>query len=75
VSAPQAAKILRPTSGGGQRMEIAVNVKKILEGKADDVPLQPQDILLIPVTATKSATLRAVDAAIQIGTGVVIWRR
>jgi len=75
VSAPQAAKILRQPAEGGQRVEIAVNVKKILEGKAPDVPLQAQDILFIPASAAKAATLRAVEAAIQIGTGVVIWRR
>jgi len=75
VSAPQAAKILRQPPEGGQRVEIAVNVKKILEGKADDVTLQPQDILFIPASATKAASLRAVEAAIQIGTGIIIWRR
>jgi len=75
VSAPQAAKILRQAPGGGQRTEIAVNVKKILEGKADDVAMQPQDILFVPVNAAKSAALRAVEAAIQVGTGVVVYRR
>jgi polysaccharide export outer membrane protein len=75
VSAPQAAKILRQTPDGGQRTEIAVNVKKILEGKAGDVALQPQDILFIPASAAKAASLRAAEAAIQITTGMIIWRR
>ncbi len=75
VSAPQAAKILRQTPGAPQRTEIAVNVKKILQGQANDVPMQPQDILFIPTSAARNAGLRAVEAAIQIGTGVVIWRR
>jgi polysaccharide export outer membrane protein len=75
VSAPQAARILRQPPGGGQRVEIAVNVKHILEGKAPDIPLQAQDILFIPISAAKAATLRAVEAAISIGTGVVVYRR
>lgn len=75
VAAPQAARILRQPTGGGQRIELAVNVRKILEGKADDVALQPQDILFIPASASKAASLRAVEAAVQIGTGVIIWRR
>ncbi len=33
------------------------------------------DILFIPNSAAKSATLRGVEAAIQVATGVVVWRR
>ena len=57
------------------REEISVNLKEILAGKRSDVPLQPNDILFVPDNIPKSATLRAVEAAIQIGTGVVVWRR
>lgn len=56
VSAPQAARILRRTPGSPQRTEIAVNVKKVLRGQAEDIPLRPQDILFIPASATKSST-------------------
>jgi polysaccharide export outer membrane protein len=74
AAAPQSAKILRQRRDGGQRIEIAVNVKKIMEGKADDMPMQAQDILFIPTSATKNAALRAAEASIQVGTGLLIYR-
>lgn len=69
------AKILRPSEKTGQKVEIAVNVKTILDGKSPDVPLLPDDVLFIPNSAAKSATMRAVQAAIEMGTGIVIWRK
>ncbi len=68
------ARILR-RSGGADRAEIAVNVPAILMGRANDVPLQAEDILFIPSSAPKKAVVRALEAAIQTGTGVVIWGR
>jgi polysaccharide export outer membrane protein len=69
------AKILRPSSEGGPKTEVAVNVKDILAGKSADVPLRPNDILFVPNSASKNAALRGLESAIQIGTGVVIWHR
>jgi polysaccharide biosynthesis/export protein len=69
------AKILRAGAGKPQRDEIGVNVKAILDGRASDVPMRPEDILFIPSSAPKRAVARAAEAAIQIGTGIVIWRR
>ncbi len=46
-AAPRKAKLLRP-SGSGQRSEIPVDVKAILEGKTPDVTMYPEDILFIP---------------------------
>lgn len=75
TSAPAKAKILRPVPNRTERNEVAVNIKAIVKGKAPDIAMQPGDILFIPGSATKSAYTRAVEAAIQAGTGVVIWRR
>ncbi|MCU1295442.1 MAG: polysaccharide export protein [Bryobacterales bacterium] len=66
-------KILRTASGSSQRVEIPVNVKNILAGKQPDVPLLANDILFIPSSAAKSASLRALEAIIQTGTGVAIY--
>jgi hypothetical protein len=52
-----------------------VNVSRILSGRAQDVELRADDILFVPNNAAKSAGLRAVEAAIQLGTGIAIWRR
>ena len=69
------ARILRSSDGASTRAEIPVDVNKILAGKTSDVPMLANDILFIPNSAAKSATLRGVEAAIQVATGVVVWRR
>lgn len=72
---PQHSRILRRTSGTAERTEIPVNVRKILDGKASDVSLKADDILFVPSSLPKKAAIRALEAAVEIGTGVVIWRR
>lgn len=75
MAKPKDAKILRQEPGVTARKEIPVNVKDILIAKAPDVPLLPEDILFIPANGPKKAAARAAEAAIQMGTGVVIWGR
>ncbi len=75
TAGPANARILRPNPDGGTRLEVPVNLNHILSGKEADVPLQPDDILFVPNSAARSGALRALEAAIQLGTGVVIWRR
>lgn len=75
VAAPQKARIIRKANEKAMRTEIAVDIKKVLEGKSEDVPLEPEDILFIPTSAAKSATSRTLEALVQMGTGVVIFRR
>jgi polysaccharide export outer membrane protein len=69
------ARILRGAGSDANREEIPVNVQRILDGKAPDVPLQAEDLLYIPSSAAKRGALRALEAGIAIGTGVVIFRR
>jgi polysaccharide biosynthesis/export protein len=68
------AKIIR-RGENNQRIEIPADVKKILSGKAPDMPLYANDILFIPTSAAKSVSLRALEAAIQVGTGLAIYGR
>ncbi|HKW89268.1 MAG TPA: polysaccharide biosynthesis/export family protein [Candidatus Acidoferrales bacterium] len=68
------AKVLRLNSGSEQREEVPVNVKALLKGKFQDVSLQAGDILFIPGSTGKKAALRAIEAAVQTGTGLAIWR-
>jgi polysaccharide export outer membrane protein len=68
------AKIIRPAEDGSPKTELAVDVRSILAGKSPDVPLRPNDILFVPNSAAKNATLRGIESAIQMGTGIVIWR-
>lgn len=73
TASPQRARILRVIPGGKTRTEMAVDVKKILGGKAPDVALQSDDILFIPNSAAKSATLRSIEAIVQTASGMAIW--
>jgi polysaccharide export outer membrane protein len=75
MARPQSARILRRITGVSERIEIAVDLRKMLDGKASDVSMQPEDILFVPNNVPKRAALRAVEAAVQMGTGIVIWRR
>ncbi len=74
AAGPQHARILRQSAPGAERTEIAVNVQRILDGRDKDVALQANDILFIPNNVAKSASLRALEAAVQAGTGFAIWR-
>jgi polysaccharide export outer membrane protein len=75
-AAPRKARILRAIEGDkNKRQEEPVDLAKILDGSAPDVMLRSADILFIPNSVIKNATLRTVEAAIQIGTGLVILRR
>jgi len=59
TASTQHTKILRPLGDGTKYDEIPVNLKKILEGSASDLPLKANDILFVPNSAPKSAALRA----------------
>lgn len=59
----------------GNRTEQAVNLSRVLQGKEADFLLRPNDILFVPGSMSKTAAIRAIEAGIQITTGVLIWRR
>jgi polysaccharide export outer membrane protein len=68
TAAANRAMILRPIMGGPRRAELPVDLKKIMTGQANDVPLLAGDILFVPDSAGKRATARAVEAVVQMGT-------
>ena len=74
--AAQRARILRPVPGGdGTPKEIPVDVKRIFDGKAEDISLYAGDILFIPTSAAKSGVRRASEAVLQVATGIAIYSR
>ena len=64
--------IRRPA--GGERQEIAIDLKKILAGKSPDVTLEANDILFVPESAGKKALRRGAEAVIQVATGLALYR-
>jgi polysaccharide export outer membrane protein len=66
--------ILRSDPGSTKRHEIAVNLKHITGPQSDDIELKPDDILFVPNSAVKAASLKALEVGIQITTGLIIWK-
>lgn len=74
-SAAGSARILRPNPNGeGDHTIIPVDVDKISKGKAPDVRLYADDILYVPHSGMKAGSRRALEAAIGITSGVLIYR-
>ena len=73
TAATNSSKLIRRAANGPQ--EIPIPLKKILSAKAEDISLQPEDIVFVPSSATKGAGRRGLEAAIQMATGLAIYRR
>ena len=69
------ARILRPNPNGeGDHTLIPVNIKAIFAGKQPDVKLYADDVLFVPHSGFKVASARAIEAAIGVSTGMLIYR-
>ncbi|HTA42907.1 MAG TPA: polysaccharide biosynthesis/export family protein [Bryobacteraceae bacterium] len=66
------ARILR-ANGTDSRTELPVNLKKILAGQTNDVEMQSNDILFVPVNGAKRLGVRALETMVSIGTGIAIY--
>jgi polysaccharide export outer membrane protein len=71
---PKNARILRVVGDGKPRATIPIDMSRIIHGKSPDVPLQAKDILIIPNNVPHAAALRGMETAIQLATGIVIYR-
>lgn len=59
----------------GKRREVILNLSRIFAGKYPDPVLHANDILFIPDSTSQKAMRRAAEAAVEITTGVIIFRR
>jgi len=73
TAAPAQARVIHES--GGSRTETPVDVQKILQGKQADILMKPDDILFVPTSLPKKMVVRAIEAAIETGSGIAIWRR
>jgi protein involved in polysaccharide export with SLBB domain len=67
------AVIVRHDSNGRQH-EVEVDLKKVMKFEAEDIRLQPSDILYIPKSATKQALIKTAELSFAIGSAVLIYR-
>jgi len=58
----------------GQQHEVPIDLKKVLDRKAEDLQLQPSDILYVPESGAKQALFRAVEIGLAVGSGVALYR-
>ena len=68
------AQILRSTPGSTARVRVNIDLKKVLQGKTDEVDLLASDILFIPDNARKRIATRAAETALSTISGLIIWR-
>lgn len=74
-AAAKSARILRTDEVTHAHTEIPINLKLIMNGKTEDVPLKANDILYIPNNTGKVVAARALEAMIAAGTGILIYGR
>ena len=60
--------------GNGQQHEVDVDLKKVMKFEAEDVRLQPSDILYVPKSVAKQALIKTAELSVAIGSGVIIYR-
>jgi polysaccharide export outer membrane protein len=65
-------RLMRKSDAG--RIEVELNLKKILKGEGSDLLMADGDILYVPVSNKKVYSLRAIEALIGVGSQVTIYR-
>ena len=71
---PRKTVIIRRDPVTEKELEIEVDLKKIMAREAEDVRMLANDILFVPDSTGKKAIFRAAEVAIQLATGIVIFR-
>jgi polysaccharide export outer membrane protein len=58
----------------GQQHQVDVDLNKVLKFQAEDVRLQPSDILYVPRSVAKQTLIKTAELSTAIGSAVVIYR-
>jgi polysaccharide export outer membrane protein len=68
IAAAKDVRVLRLMPDQAERVEIAVNVRDIIDGKSADQSLESDDILYVPDSRRKRITARFLETVIRMGT-------
>lgn len=72
---PSHARVLRKSeTNTAARIQIPVDLKKILAGKAEDIQLTAGDILYVPDSTARRIAAKSAEAALATVSGLIIWR-
>jgi polysaccharide export outer membrane protein len=74
TSAKSQARIIRTDPNTDKRIEIPVDLGKILASKEPDPMLQPKDVVFVPDSSAKNAFYRGAEAALTTATGLAVYR-
>jgi polysaccharide biosynthesis/export protein len=74
TSAKSQARIIRTDVNTDKRIEIPVDLGKILASKEPDPMLQPKDVVFVPDSSAKSAFYRGAEAVLTTATGLAVYR-
>jgi polysaccharide export outer membrane protein len=67
------AVVIRKDAQGKQH-EVPLDLKKIQNSQAEDLTLQPSDILYVPQSGAKQIVLRSIEFGIALGSAVALYR-
>jgi len=67
------ARIIHGAAGEPKLKEIAVNIPQILSGKAEDIELGPDDVLIVPTSSRKIFTTDFLPSAFSTVVGAAIY--
>jgi polysaccharide export outer membrane protein len=73
-SKPNDAVIYRLNPKTGEREAIPVHIKQIEKNTSEDVAMKSNDILYVPDSLAKKIAVRGIEAAVSIGSGLLIYR-
>jgi polysaccharide export outer membrane protein len=68
------ARILRLHDGADKRVQIALDLKRILKGETEDIVMRPDDILFVPHSRWKEFGMQALTASVGTVSGIAIYR-
>lgn len=73
-AAKSARAVIVRKDASGQQHEVEVDLRKVMKFEAEDVRLQPSDVLYVPKSTAKQALLKTAELSAAIGTAIVIYR-
>jgi polysaccharide export outer membrane protein len=73
TSKPEKAKILREAADSPKRIEIAVNIKRMMLGEDEDLLMRPNDVLVVPSSSRKAFTTYVLPATVAAAVAAVIY--
>lgn len=73
TATPQKARIIREVPGIPNLNETTVNIKQIISGKAGDIELRPDDVLVVPTSSRKIFTTTFLPTTVSAVAAAAIY--